>query len=403
MFNSIIIRKSLPGSADVDIGLMAECLLFYEKVHVIADMSMLRKIVEHLGLDVLEALINHGHIILSFSPFTTGTRVTAEFTPQECFDYCSFIKVPGKNRGPDFEALFFEMLEKGSGKKGKSRCVGNRIFNNIEIIEPDKIVPIKKGIPEIARRDLDNEAFLSSGIKIAIQHLAPSYTLPSNWEFKVFRHSNGFNIRTNIDLEKLNEMRSKDHFPDPKSKLTRSYLLDTILKANEDLFFSAHFESEIVTKSITSSIIELKFSDVIKKAKKSDEDRKLFQKVVLQEAKIIREVINEGKKEFKDILPLLEKSKKFKHWLQRKDDNAAIIKEYYRSISEKSWIEKLPSKLLRFSIFTGAGILADSLVTGGLGTLTGVALCFGDNFIIEKLAKGWKPDQYIDELGTFVK
>ena len=56
MFNSIIIRKSLPGSADVDIGLMAECLLFYEKVHVIADMSMLRKIVEHIGLDILAGL-----------------------------------------------------------------------------------------------------------------------------------------------------------------------------------------------------------------------------------------------------------------------------------------------------------------------------------------------------------
>lgn len=403
MFNSIIIRKSLPGSADVDIGLMAECLLFYEKVHVIADMAMLRKIVGHIGLDVLEGLINQDHIILSFSPFLTGTRTTAEFTLQECFDYCSFIKVPGKNRKPDFEALFFEMLEKGSGKKGKSRRVGNRIFSNIAIIEPDKIVPIKKGIPEIARRDLDNEEFLSSAIKIAIQHLAPGFTLPRNWEFKIFRHRNGFNIRTNIDLEKLNEMRSKDHFPDPKSELTRSYLLDTILKANEDLFLSAHFESEIVTKSITSSIIELKFSNVIKKAKKSDEDRILFQKVVLPEAKIIREVINEGKKEFKEILPLLEKSKKFKHWLQQKDDSATIIKEYYRSISEKSWIEKLPSKLLRFSLFTGVGVLADIFITGGLGTLAGVTLGFGDNFIVEKLAKGWKPDQYIDELGTFVK
>lgn len=402
MFDSIIIRKSLPGSADVDIGLMAECLLFYEKLHLIADMSMLRKIVEHIGLDVLEELINQKHIILSFSPFITGTRAKAEFTPQETFDYCSIIKVPGKNRKPDFEALFFEMLEKGSGKKGKSRRVGNRLFEKTKIIELDKIVPVEKGIPEISRRDLDNPEFLSSALKIAVNHLAPQYTLPPNWKFDVFRHRNGFNVSTNIDFEKLNKWKSKEHFPDPKSKLTRSYLLDTILKANEDLFLSAHFNSEIVTKSLTASIIELKLSEVIEKTRLNAENLRLFQDVVLSEAKTIREVINEGKKEFKEILPLIEKSYKFKHWIQHKGDNANLIKEYYQAISEKTWIQKLPSKILRFSIFTGTGIIADAFITGGIGTIIGVALGFGDNFLIDNLAKGWKPDQYIDEIRDFL-
>jgi hypothetical protein len=404
MFDSIIIRKSLPGSADIDIGLMAECLLFYEKIHLIADMSMLRKIVEHIGLDVLEELINQKHIILSFSPFITGTRVNAEYTPHEVFDYCSIIRVPGKSmKTPDFEALFFEMLEKGSGKKGKSRRVGTRLFGKTDIIELDKIVPVEKGIPEISRRDLDNPEFLSSALKIAIQHLAPHYPLPSNWKFQVFRYRNGFKVITNIDFEELNKWKSKEHFPDAKSKLSRSYLLDTILKANEDLFLSAYFQSEIVTKALTSSIIELKVSEVVKKTKKNAEKLKLFQDVVLSEAKSIREVINEGKKEFKEILPLIEKSYKFKHWLQEKGDNANLMKEYYQSVSEKTWVQKLPSKILRFSIFTGAGIIADAFITGGIGSLVGVALGFGDNFLIDSLAKGWKPDQYIDEIKGFLK
>ena len=127
------------------------------------------------------------------------------------------------------------------------------------------------------------------------------------------------------------------------------------------------------------------------------------EKVVLPEGKTVREVINQGKREFKDIIPLLDKSKKFKHWLQRTDEGEQILREYYRSISEKSWIEKLPNKLVRFSLFTGAGLLADIIITGGLGTLAGVALSVGDNFIVDRLAKGWTPDQYIDEISTFVK
>ena len=57
---------------------------------------------------------------------------------------------------------------------------------------------------------------------------------------------------------------------------------------------------------------------------------------------------------------------------------------------------------MRISIFTGIGIVADAIITGGIGTLVGVALGFGDNFLIDNLAKGWKPDQYIDEIRGFL-
>lgn len=61
------------------------------------------------------------------------------------------------------------MLEKGSGKRGKSRRVGNRIFEKTQLIEPEKIVPVEKGIPEIARRDLDNNELTKEFIYTAIQ------------------------------------------------------------------------------------------------------------------------------------------------------------------------------------------------------------------------------------------
>jgi hypothetical protein len=50
----------------------------------------------------------------------------------------------------------------------------------------------------------------------------------------------------------------------------------------------------------------------------------------------------------------------------------------------------------------GTHIEADTLFAGGLGTLTGIAIGIGDNFILDKLAKGWKPNQYIDEISKFI-
>jgi len=403
MFNSIIVRKSLPGVSNVDIGLMAECLIFYEKVHVIADMSMLRSIVEQIGLDIFEELINQKHIILSFSPYLTGTQARGEFTPQETFDYCSFIKVPGKSRKPDFEGLFFEMLEKGSGKRGKSRRVGNRIFEKTQLIEPEKIVPVEKGIPEIARRDLDNNELSKAAIYTAIRHFAPNFKFPPTWEFRIIRHQKGFNIITNLDLSKLNESRSKLYFTDPKSTLTRSYLVDAILKANEDLFLSAHFGAEILTNPVNSSIISLKCKSIIDKTNLNAKQVELFQEIVLSDAKKIREVINSKTRSFGEILPLLDRGRKFKEWLKQKDPDANLVREYYQAVTESTWIDKLPGKGARFSIFTGAGILLDSFLTGGISTAIGVALGLGDTFLLDKILKGWKPDQYIDKLQKYIE
>lgn len=403
MFNSIIVRKSLPGISNVDIGLMAECLIFYEKVHVIADMSMLRSIVEQIGLEILEELIDQKHIILSFSPYLTGTQARGEFTPQETFDYCSFVRVPGKSRKPDFEGLFFEMLEKGSGKRGKSRRVGNRIFEKTQLIEPDKIVPVEKGIPEIARRDLDNNELTKAAICTAIGHFAPNFKFPPTWEFRIIRHQKGFNIFTDLDLVKLNESRSKLYFTDPKSTLTRSYLVDAILKANEDLFLSAHLGAEILTNPVNSSIISLKCKSVIDKTKLNTNQIDLFQEIILSDAKKIREAINNKTRSFEDVLPLLDRGKKFKEWLKDKDPDANLVKEYYQAVTASSWIDKLPGKGLRFSMFTGAGIIIDSLLTGGISTAIGIALGLGDTFLLDRILKGWKPNQYIDQLQKFIE
>jgi ABC-type branched-subunit amino acid transport system permease subunit len=48
-------------------------------------------------------------------------------------------------------------------------------------------------------------------------------------------------------------------------------------------------------------------------------------------------------------------------------------------------------------VFFGLGLAADAIATGGLGTLTGVALGALDTFYIDKLISGWKPSQFIEE------
>lgn len=156
--------------------------------------------------------------------------------------------------------------------------------------------------------------------------------------------------------------------------------------------------SEITTDVIHSTLIELKCEDIFKKLTNNQKQIDLFQHIVFEDGKAIRESINLGKSPFESILPLLEESEKYYKWVDSLDDNSNLVREYYKELASKSWIDKLPSKSVRFSFFTGAGLLIDAVCPTGFGTAAGVALSLGDTFLLDNIIKGWKPNQYIEKI-----
>ena len=114
--------------------------------------------------------------------------------------------------------------------------------------------------------------------------------------------------------------------------------------------------------------------------------------------KSIGEALKSGEIKFKDFLELLQKADKFREWLSKIEQDKNIVAEYYKAVTSGTWVDKLPSKSVRFAIFTGAGLLLDAAIPTGLGTALGTALGAGDTFLLDKLIKGWKPNQFIDDL-----
>jgi hypothetical protein len=77
-----------------------------------------------------------------------------------------------------------------------------------------------------------------------------------------------------------------------------------------------------------------------------------------------------------------------------------LVKSYYHSVIEDSWVEKLPAKTTRWGVFTAAGVAVDMMGAGGVGTSIGVALGVFDTFILDKIIGGWKPHHFVEgELG----
>lgn len=124
-------------------------------------------------------------------------------------------------------------------------------------------------------------------------------------------------------------------------------------------------------------------------------DVQLFQNVVLN-GRAVGEAIRDGVKSFDDLLRLLDTADEFKSWVADQPDDANIIRQYYESLSRGTWIERLPGKGIRFILFTGLGLAVDAVLPTGIGTATGVAIGAADTFFLDRLLRGWKPNQFVE-------
>jgi hypothetical protein len=123
----------------------------------------------------------------------------------------------------------------------------------------------------------------------------------------------------------------------------------------------------------------------------------LFAELLLDDARAVREAFNEGKIPISEIVPVILAAGRFKDWLVKQDVDKDIVREYYKEISKGSFIDRLPSKTARWATFLGLGMAADLILPTGVGTASGVALGVFDTFFLDKIAKGWRPNQFVDE------
>lgn len=107
----------------------------------------------------------------------------------------------------------------------------------------------------------------------------------------------------------------------------------------------------------------------------------------------IGKAVQSGQFTLFDIWKIREKkhSKIFRKWLRKasKQEEKNIVKLYIASLENKSLIQSLPLKAVRFAITATVGLLNLPL---------GLTLGIGDSFFVEQWLKGYSPKLFLDEL-----
>lgn len=390
MFDSIIIRRQrrFDGDGPIDLGLLAEALLFYGSVTVVADQGMLKQIVNDVGPDVLLELMDIGALSIDYLGDNIGIQTKNANTAREEHDPI-FYSIPRMSLKSVSKQLFADAF----GDSSKSRSLANKFSRQIEILSHEP--KLRDEIIE----DFNDSRYVQTAVEHLIRVYAPTYQHTGDVEFRLTMKGKSLIAQSNIDFPALNDAYHKTVSPQ-HSSMSPAYLLSHLFEVRRDVYLAARYEAEIATDAVNSRVFSLKYEDVINRRTRSDAALTLFQEFVLDDARAIRETINSGSRSFSELLKVVEKSARFKKWLAGKPEDAQLVKEYFREISAGSWIEKLPVRSARWVLFTGIGMLVDLAGAAGLGTATAtlanIGLSGADSFILDKLLRGWKPNQFVD-------
>ncbi len=381
MFDSITVNTHT-GSDVPDFGLVAEALIFYDRVNFIVNPVHLLSLLRVCGHEVLRELFDMSALSLTYLENHAGVRTTNSGTANEAHDFITF-----GSPSQLLQNILPETLRELIGKEGKARRVSESLKRHIATLRHSESIN-DRSLDHMSSRDGIRESVAST-----LRFLVPEYPLPDPFQFEVERHSTEVRVSTNIDFSIVNAFYHRRI--DPKhSIISAAFLLSYIHAVTGDLEIAASVNSEIALSPASLQIVTANLESLVKRTQ-SDTSIGLFQEFVFNDARAVREAVNHGNKSMMDVLDLVRRAREFKSWVKSKPEDTDLRKAYVAEVSKLGWSEKLPPKVFRFGIFGAAGVALSFLATPEAGAVAGLTLSAVDYFLLDRLASGWKPNQFV--------
>ncbi|MEA3534282.1 hypothetical protein [Rhizobium sp. CC-YZS058] len=403
MFERAIVRH-LSGLSAFDFGLFAETLLFYKETLLLINAPTSFLLLKHIGIDGLKRMVEDGHCRLSYQSKELGV-VTDSHNGLPIYAVVeatrTFQDTVREGTLSQERLIADALVRAGFGSVEASKAV--RQLLDIAPNENRRFSGRDLPVLQMAMQDLLNRPYTQIAAKISIESRFPMFRVPDHWTFVIHETAGPrgdrlfFVVETNYDFDYLRKLCPWC------GEISTATVLNDILETRGDLVFSAKQMAEPVTSPLRSRMMQVKFDLLSKIREKSHDDIRLFNHVMLK-TNNIRGAVNSGKKNFSDVIEIIENAGKFKGWLTGVDPEVGLLTEYYKAITKTSWIERLPTKCSRFTAMTGAGVLLDVFATGGVATAVGLGLAVADTFLIDRLFASWRPNHFVEnDLVRFVQ
>lgn len=392
MFEKIVLRRSETGTA-ISAGQIAEALLFYQNVHLIIDMGSFGQLIRQIGPGTLLSVLRRGDCTAVYCEETLATH-SQPVASMHAHSFVAFTLTGHDGTGmfkSREERVAYMLRNEGVPSSDAKRFA--KVFL--------KAAPARKlsgnfylqgGITHAARHDLDDHAFVLAAVDKALGLTPGAEVLGPSLQFDILDSDLGIYVFSNIDFETINRRRvSMRPQLDP---ITVAHILSNILEARADLALASFYGGDFVSSEVTSAIVQLRYAEILRRRQLNEDQRANFHQVTLPDYPSLRETIDSGQRTFKDFLVLLDKANRFKEWLKTASVDEGLVRSYMTDVSKEGWIQSVPAKTVRY-LFT--------LALEAQNPIAGAAAAIADNFIVDKLLGGWRPNHFVDNrLGPFL-
>lgn len=377
--------------ASIDIGLMAEALIYYDQVLInIPSQPQLAEFlcwfIEQGKYADLLALFNDQTLIIYHYAFVTSAIKTLD----DSYILVNLQDSIQETNPNSFEQQFlYHPIINDCFKHARDR---SKLYKALR----DKVIEVKASsfdqAVENAKLDFQNPQRNSLLIQALLDEIYPMLGLgkPPDVNAKISQSTGKYQVTWNVNFIQISEALGKDlnfHLGTPLAGVgVCNRLLWSAANANCDLYLGKPMSGLVGDKLYETAYEVIKSKEIVEQ---------LIDEVEFPD---IRTLVNTGKITFDDILMIRKKASRFRKWLQEegeRDRNAIIA--YHNEIAKETGLIKFGRKTLRlFGLLLGPG--TGTFIGGKIGSIEGVVLGTtvgaGIKYLFDlgsKLGEDWKP------------
>lgn len=368
MFDSILIRPNSNEGVPMDFGQVIENLFFYQKTVVHINRGSVPLLLKLADVDVLVELLKYQGLQILYNNSMATVGIPGDGTYWvDTIGLADF----------DIEKELFEEAMRSGSDEVKARKFAKKLSRLIGVYE----------LPYAVKGTLIEQLHDNDFLKIALDetlklHYPGINIAPGDRRYELeFINGRNFKVHTNITGSEA--VPFHDNSP-----------ILSLINAAVDLYLMAESESEICLPEFNSRILRQKVNTILDKSEQSAEKISRFHLAQFNEARAIREAINNKQLHVKAVLPVLRKANRFKEWLYDLPGNHDLMYEYMEKMEEKSVLERIGFKDMRFYFFTGLQTIISAMQPMASLFINPVLSAF-DAYLLDQLTKDWKPSQFV--------
>ena len=164
-----------------------------------------------------------------------------------------------------------------------------------------------------------------------------------------------------------------------------------------DLVLSQTRSADLLVSPEVGDIGTMRVDLSIQRGLRSLESISHFEEFALRRGGVLGAAYSAGLVSFEKAFRIIDEAERFREWLSDLPPDTDIITEYHAAVTRGTVLETLAGRAVRFAFVTGGGLMA-GLVSAEAGLAAGASLGAFDTFVLDRIAKGWRPNAFIDEL-----